>query len=138
MGVRTDVLSSKRRRFVNEYLIDYNGTQAAIRAGYSKSGASVTGCRLLSNGKISAAVEAGKLALAKRSEVTQEYVINVIKDTIEKCRGDDEHSNPAAVLKGTELLGKHLGLFTDQVKLTGNMAHDWTVKIIKPEGIDNG
>ena len=45
-------LSPKARKFVTEYLKDFNGTQAAIRAGYSSTGAGVTANRLLKNPKI--------------------------------------------------------------------------------------
>lgn len=51
-------LKVKQRRFVEEYVIDYNGKQAAIRAGYSDNPASaaVIACRLLTNVKVSAAI----------------------------------------------------------------------------------
>lgn len=52
-------LSKKRRVFVEEYLKDFNGTQAAIRAGYSENGARSTASRLLTIDNISEAVEAG-------------------------------------------------------------------------------
>ena len=53
-------LTAKQARFVEEYLIDLNATQAAIRAGYSEKGATVRGAELLANRKVSAAVEAAK------------------------------------------------------------------------------
>ena len=52
-----DGLTDKRRRFISEYLIDLNGTQAAIRAGYSASSAHVEACRLLKNAKVRAAID---------------------------------------------------------------------------------
>lgn len=45
-------LTPKQERFCNEYLIDLNATQAAIRAGYSELGARVEGHRLLTNANI--------------------------------------------------------------------------------------
>ena len=51
-------LSKKRRVFVEEYLKDFNGTQAAIRAGYSKNSARSTASRLLTIDNISDAIEA--------------------------------------------------------------------------------
>ncbi|MBF1023486.1 MAG: terminase small subunit, partial [Lachnospiraceae bacterium] len=42
-------LTAKRKRFVDEWLIDFNGTQAAIRAGYSEKTAAATAARLLRN-----------------------------------------------------------------------------------------
>ena len=53
-------LTPRQERFVDEYLIDLNATQAAIRAGYagySERGAHVPGAELLTNRKVSAAVE---------------------------------------------------------------------------------
>lgn len=46
-GVNLDRMVDRKRKFVSEYVIDLNGTQAAIRAGYSKNGAQVTASRLL-------------------------------------------------------------------------------------------
>ena len=45
-------ISDKQKRFVHEWLKDHNATQAAIRAGYSKNGATVQGARLLANAKV--------------------------------------------------------------------------------------
>lgn len=53
--------------FVDEYLIDLNATQAAIRAGYAESGARTEGARLLANADIADAIAVAK---AKRSEKT--------------------------------------------------------------------
>lgn len=61
-------LTPKQARFVEEYLIDLNATQAAIRAGYSKKTANEIGAENLAKPSIKAAVED---ALAKRSEETQ-------------------------------------------------------------------
>lgn len=58
-------LSPKRQRFVEEYLKDCNGTQAAIRAGYSPKTANEQAARLLANDSVKAAVEE---AMQKRSE----------------------------------------------------------------------
>jgi len=58
-------LSARQKRFVDEYLIDLNATQAAIRAGYSKRAARAIGSENLTKPDIAAAVEQ---ALAKRSE----------------------------------------------------------------------
>ena len=65
-------MTPKQARFVAEYLIDLNATQAAIRAGYSAKTAQVQGSRLLSNAMVAAAVATGKgrqLATADLSAV---------------------------------------------------------------------
>ena len=55
MGERP--LNDRQARFAHEYVIDLNGTQAAIRSGYSKRGADVTACRLLGDPRISRIVQ---------------------------------------------------------------------------------
>jgi phage terminase small subunit len=68
-------LTSKQTRFVAEYLTDLNGTQAAIRAGYSAKTAQEQGSRLLSNVMVAAAIEAAQQARAHRTGVTADRVV---------------------------------------------------------------
>ncbi len=68
-------LNAKQARFVEEYLIDLNATQAAIRAGYSEKGAEVQGHRMLSNVKIAAAVAEAQACRADRTEITVDRVL---------------------------------------------------------------
>jgi len=68
-------LTAKQQRFVDEYLIDLNATQAAIRAGYSKKTAQVQSARLLSNVMVSAAVAKGMESRATRTGITQDMVL---------------------------------------------------------------
>jgi len=68
-------LTPKQERFVAEYLIDLNATQAAIRAGYSAKTAPEQASRLLSNVKVSEAVQSAMQARAQRTEITQDMVL---------------------------------------------------------------
>jgi phage terminase small subunit len=68
-------MTPKQQRFVEEYLIDLNGTQAAIRAGYSAKTANEQAARLLVNVSISEAVAERRAALTHRTQVTQEQII---------------------------------------------------------------
>ena len=112
-----DKMTAKQKRFVEEYLIDLNATQAAIRAGYAEKSASVEGARLLANAKVAVAVAAAQAERSERTEITQDYVLALIVDTAERCKQNAEY-NPAAVLKGAELLGRHLAMFTDKKTVT--------------------
>lgn len=67
-------LNDKQRRFAQEYVVDFNGTQAAIRARYSPNGANVTGTRLLANPNVAAYIEGLKAELAERTMVNAEKV----------------------------------------------------------------
>lgn len=68
-------LTPKQARFVEEYLIDLNATQAAIRAGYSARTAKQQGQRLLTNVDVQAAVSAAQEARSERTEITQDAVL---------------------------------------------------------------
>ncbi|MGS1116009.1 terminase small subunit [Castellaniella sp. UC4442_H9] len=65
----------KQRRFIEEYLKDLNGTQAAIRAGYSERSAKQQAEALLSKPHIQAAVSEAQAARSKRTEIDQDYVL---------------------------------------------------------------
>lgn len=71
-------LTPKQARFVDEYLIDLNGTQAAIRAGYSADTAQEQASRLLSNVMVAEAVAERQKGIQVSTHVTQERVIREI------------------------------------------------------------
>jgi phage terminase small subunit len=113
-------LTAKQDAFVREYLIDLNATQAAVRAGYSAATAYSIGSENLSKPEIQSAIQSALSARAKRTEITADYVLTKIQQTVERCSAEDpEEHNPAAVLKGCELLGKHLKLFTEKHEIAG-------------------
>lgn len=68
-------LTPKQQRFVAEYLIDLNATQAAIRAGYKATNANVVGPRLLVNVGIAAEIAAAQAKVASKLEVTAERIL---------------------------------------------------------------
>ena len=68
-------LTRKQQLFVDEYLIDLNATQAAIRAGYSKKTAQEQASRLLSNVMVQAAISEAMQKREKRTEITQDRVL---------------------------------------------------------------
>lgn len=68
-------LNDKQKRFVEEFLIDLNATQAAERAGYSKSTARQQGSRLLSNADIADAVAMAQERRSKRTEIDADSVL---------------------------------------------------------------
>ena len=68
-------LNEKQQRFVDEYLIDLNATQAAIRTGYSAKTADVQGSRLLANVKVQQAISVAMAERSKRTGVNQDRVV---------------------------------------------------------------
>lgn len=137
----TDKLTDKQKRFVDEYLIDLNATQAAIRAGYSAKTAGAIGEENLKKPEIKAAIDAAMAERAEATKIDQAYVVRIIQETIERCAQAkpvmDMFGRPVtietptgelaaafkfkemAVLKGAELLGRHLGMFVDKHEHTG-------------------
>ena len=68
-------LTPRQQRFVEEYLTDLNGTQAAIRSGYSARTANEQAARLLTNVSVRSAIEAAKAARTERTLITQDDVL---------------------------------------------------------------
>lgn len=72
-------LTPRQARFVAEYQVDRNATQAAIRSGYSKKTAYAQGCSLLKNPDVAAAVAAGQAKTAEKLEVTKEMIVDELR-----------------------------------------------------------
>ena len=68
-------LTPKQQRFVEEYLIDLNATQAAKRAGYSARTSNEQGARLLAHVSVAAAIAAAQAKRSARTEITQDAVL---------------------------------------------------------------
>lgn len=127
------LLTPKQDMFVREYLIDLNATQAAIRAGYSAKTANEQGARLLAHVSVKAAIQAAMDKRAEETGIDAKFVLNGIVKLIERCEQAvpvlDHEGNPTgewrfesnSAMRGYELLGKHLKLFTDKVEQSGNI-----------------
>lgn len=72
-------LTPKQERFVAEYLITLNATQAAIAAGYSEKTAESQGSRLLTNVKVAAALASGKARQLEKAELSAERVLEELR-----------------------------------------------------------
>ncbi|MDI7136561.1 terminase small subunit [Pseudomonas aeruginosa] len=73
-------LTKKQRLFVDEYLIDLNATQAAIRAGYSTRRATEIGYQLLQRPEVAQAIQFAMAERSKRTEVEADYVIRRLRE----------------------------------------------------------
>lgn len=158
-------LTPKQMRFVDEYLVDLNATQAAIRAGYSTKTAHVTGPENLGKPRIAEEISRRQKDLQRRTEVTQDRVVKELAriafaniadyihvETQTRTKDDgtevtyqivmfnetqelsaDQRAALAVVkqsvngfelklhdkIKALELLGRHIGMFTDKLEVKG-------------------
>lgn len=148
-------MTKKQKRFCEEYLIDLNATQAAIRAGYSPDTAGSIGAENLTKPEIQRAVAKAMAERSRRTGVNAERVVlelakvafvnvgNVIDATDATLKTDAAPEDLAAIqsikvkdmgdmgiereirmadkLKALELLGRHLGMFNDKIRLDGKL-----------------
>ena len=143
-------MTPKQERFANEYLLDMNATQAAIRAGYSKISAPSTGQRLANHPNVKAYMAKLQREAAENAGVTVEKVTKALADmafldfrdpmvpetvresrlakaaTTVKLKMNAENEITGCDVQvdrrgALELLGKWLGMFTDKVEHSGNI-----------------
>ena len=120
--------TDKQKKFCKEYVIDYNGTQAAIRAGYSEKTAKVQASQLLREEKILTTIKNLQKEQMQELCLCEEKVIKDLCSILIRCMSAEpvmewdyeEHDyvktgeyqfDSKGALKAIELLGKHLGMF---------------------------
>ena len=148
-------LRKKQQLFVDEYLIDLNGTQAAIRAGYSAKTANEQASRMLAKVSIQQAISEHMAERSRRTGVNQDRVVLELAKIAFVNAADVINSNDATIkagataddtaaiqavrvkviptkegegiereirlsdkLKALELLGKHIGMFQNNVNVS--------------------
>ena len=123
-------MTAKQKRFCNEYLIDCNATQAAIRAGYSAKTAYSVGQRMLKNVEVKKYIDEQfeKLKndnIADTQEI-MEYLTSVMRGEqkeqvplmyYDKQILEEKSASIKERLKAAELLGKRYSLFTEKMEL---------------------
>ncbi len=144
-------LTTKQKRFCQEYLIDLNATQAAIRAGYSEKSAYSVGQRMLKNVEV-------KKYIAEQMERLKNEKISSAQEVLEYLtsvmRGEQKEQVPlmyydkqileeksASIkdrLKAAELLGKRYALFTEKLEVEGTTAVQIVDNIPSQEGEVDG
>jgi phage terminase small subunit len=100
-------LTNKQSRFVEEYLLDNNGTQAAIRAGYSKHTARAIATENLSKPVILDAIEEGRKIISEKVEITREWLIREAVSTYEAAKKESAFGPAFAGIKEIGVLTGH-------------------------------
>lgn len=128
----TTKLTPKQEKFCQEYLIDLNGTQAAIRAGYSLKTSGQIAEENLKKPEIQDRLRELRQPLQEATKLTQEWVLRRFEEISNRCmtaipvmirqgkdivQKTDEEGNgvwefdSAGANKATEMIGKHIGFF---------------------------
>lgn len=131
-------MTNRQMRFCEEYLIDTNATQAAVRAGYSAKTAYSIGGRLLNDPTVKTKIQELMDNRSERTNITADFVLKGLKEVALRCMTEkrvmewnyeercleqktDSEGNgvwefdSAGANKALELLGRHLKLFNDKV-----------------------
>ena len=133
-------LTPKQQRFVEEYLLDLNATQAAIRAGYSKKTARAIASENLAKPNIQEAVAKAKGERSEATKIDASWVLNKAVELHQRCMQevrpvlnpktrkqvyDDEGNalftfNAAAANRSLEIIGRHteIGCFKERVEFS--------------------
>jgi phage terminase small subunit len=134
-----NTLNEKQKAFCREYILDFNQTKAAIRAGYSKRSADRIGSRLMRKDEVKAYVAELKQIAADKAEITPEWVLSKLRRVVEMGLGNEQtdvivkenvapgvsstmsqkmtKADIAAAKSALDLLGRYHGIFTDNTKV---------------------
>jgi phage terminase small subunit len=119
-------LSERRAKFVDEYILDHNGSRAARSAGYAASGARVTAHRLLTDANVKAAIALKSHELAKSYEINRQRVVKelLIAVDVARCKLD-----PGNMIRAWCEIAKILGIYnpeTIKVELDSELKIPWS------------
>lgn len=149
-------LNGKQERFCQEYVIDYNGKQAALRAGYQERSARQQASRLLTNAAVLARVRELQKEQVERLAISQDYVVLQLLETYQRClevtpvlrfdpsTGQMEETgmyqfDSKGALRALELIGKHLGMYNDKLQVSGQINTGQLGNVLKQlRGGDSG
>jgi phage terminase small subunit len=148
-------LNSRQIIFVKEYIVDMNGKNAAIRAGYSERSAEVQASRMLKNDKVKKALSIVMTTRAEHIGVNADWVLLNLKKVAERCMQaeqitkwdyDSKCMTPTGEYqfdsrganRSLELIGKHIGMFKDKVEIEGEITSSVNVVFgMKPLAIED-
>lgn len=154
-------MNAKRKRFCQEYVKDFNGTQAAKRAGYSKHTADRQCYQLLNILEVQQEIQKSLKKSTDECDITVKFILEGFLEVLERClqrkpvmvfnrtekeyvQAEDENGqgvwtfDAAGANKALEMLGKYLSMFTDVKKHEvgdnlGNFFKSWSEMKIAAE-----
>lgn len=112
-------LTERQRRFIAEYLIDLNATQAAIRAGYSERTARSVGSENLTKPDIAAAIAKASRRVAEKAEWTAVERLAALKRIYEAAEKDDPRVAISAISEANKMQGSYAPTRTEHTGADG-------------------
>ena len=120
------MISPKRRKFLEAYLISFNAQAAAIEAGYSKASAHQRGSLLLREPEIRQELNKRCEEVIDKNNISLAYLLNFWRSTIE-----DDKASLASKLRASEMMAKYLGMFNSTLEITGKDGEP--IKVVRGE-----
>ncbi len=138
-----DKLTGKQQRFIDEYMVDRNATQAAIRAGYSEKTAGVIGDENLKKPYIAAEIAKKVEKLSESTQINAEWVLKQAAKLHSKCMQEepvtDREGNEtgeykfdsAGAARALDIVAKHIdvGAYKEKIELSGQVDTKTTIVI---------
>ena len=107
-------LNPRQLAFCREYVVDYSGTQAAVRAGYGPKNAQNQAFCLMAYKSVRKLIDIYNQSQASKiAVVDKDYIIQKVTEIVSTASKDSDK------LRGLELLARHLGMFVDRTEITG-------------------
>jgi phage terminase small subunit len=131
---KANELTDQHRLFALEYATDFDRARAARAAGYAESSARYTAHKLLKRPEIRALIDQAVNNAAETAGVNAVWVLRRLKETSDRCfqaepvrdaAGNETGQykfDAAGAIRGAELIGKHLKMFTDKVEHSGSVS----------------
>jgi phage terminase small subunit len=143
-------LTQKEKRFCDLYLVSNNASDAARGAEYSAKTAKEQGCRLLTRVHVQDYLEVKRKELEEETKIDQKWVLERLVQVHERCMQTepvrDKEGNETGEFvfkdsganKSLELIGRHLGMFNDKLKIAGDAENPLKVEHVQIYIPDNG
>lgn len=116
-------LTPKRLKFIDAYMVSFNGTQAAIEAGYAPSAATVQASRLLTFDNVKEEIARRLEEITAKSTEKKAYLLSFWQSVI-----DDPNSTMTARLRASDMMAKYLAMYGNVLEIAGNV--DSPIKVV--------
>ena len=109
---RKSKLKAKRSKFIDEYILSFDGQASAIKAGYSEHTARFMASKLLANPEVKEELDYRLAEYKKKNEVRREKILDKINKLVDRCENDDDRTH---LIKAIDILNKMGGQYVHTI-----------------------